>query len=235
LRREDAMAAIAVKAQSDPPSSKALSVQEHNVPSAEAMYADHYAEVMRYVRARVASRELAEDLVSDVFCRALAALSSYRQLRDTPLPWLYAIAAHRVADHYRSQRATFPIETIEAVADGADGPDEVVTARESMREVWEASKVLPQSQRRALWFRYGEDLELKEIATRMERSVEAVKLLIHRAVRGIRRALEITDLASVGGARAENTSQRVRLAFCSPVEPGRAAKLSSLLQELEAA
>jgi RNA polymerase sigma-70 factor (ECF subfamily) len=134
---------------------------------------------MRYVRARVASRELAEDLVGDVFCRALAALSSYRQLRATPLPWLYTIAAHRVADYYRSQRATFPIETIEALADGSDGPDEVVTARESMREVWEASKGLPESQRRALWFRYGEDLELKEIAARMKRSVDAVKLLIH--------------------------------------------------------
>jgi RNA polymerase sigma-70 factor (ECF subfamily) len=229
------MAATTMKAQSDAPSFGVLSVQDHNVPNAEALYADHYAAVMRYIRGRVASRELAEDLVGDVFCRALAALSSYRQLRATPLPWLYTIAAHRVADHYRSQRATFPIETIDSVADGADGPEEVVTARESMREVWEASKALPESQRKALWFRYGEDLELKEIATRMERSVEAVKLLIHRAIRGIRRALEIIDPASVGGPRAQATSHRVRLAVCSPVEQGTAAKLSSLLQELEAA
>jgi RNA polymerase sigma-70 factor (ECF subfamily) len=190
---------------------------------------------MRYVRARVASRELAEDLVSDVFCRALAALSSYRHLRATPLPWLYTIAAHRVADHYRSQRATLPIETIEVVADGSIGPDEVVATRESMRQVWEASKALPASQRRALWMRYGEDLELKEIALRMKRSVEAVKLLIHRAIRGIRSALEITDPAKLGGTRAQSASRRARIAVCPPVTPGSAAKLHRLLEELEAA
>ncbi|HEY6538169.1 MAG TPA: sigma-70 family RNA polymerase sigma factor [Candidatus Dormibacteraeota bacterium] len=153
---------------------------------ASEMYRLHHADVFRYVRARIGSRAEAEDITSDVFCKAVAGLKSYRTMRSTALPWLYTIAAHRVADHYRAARPTSDLEVAAEVADKAPNPADVVVSRDQVRQVWELSKCLPASQRRALWLRYGEELELREIATQMGRSVEAVKLLVHRAVRGIR-------------------------------------------------
>lgn len=156
----------------------------------ESMYRSHYAAVMRYVRARVRSRDVAEDLVGDVFCRAAGAARRYIPLRETTLPWLYTIAAHRVADHYRRQRPTYNLDAIFGIEDGALSPDEQVAIRDQVEQVWRAAQNLPDSQRRALCLRYGEQCELREISARMGRSVEAVKLLIHRATRSIRASLD---------------------------------------------
>ncbi|MGC2192539.1 MAG: sigma-70 family RNA polymerase sigma factor [Candidatus Dormiibacterota bacterium] len=156
---------------------------------ASQMFLRHYTEVFRYVRARVGTQAEAEDLTSDVFCKAVAGLKRYRPLRSSALPWLYTIAAHRVADHYRAARPTSELDRAVQVADGGPNPADVVTTRELVREVWDLSKSLPASQRRALWLRYGEELELREIALLMGRSVEAVKLLVHRAIRGVRASL----------------------------------------------
>jgi RNA polymerase sigma-70 factor (ECF subfamily) len=168
---------------SDPPG---LEVRE---TMAADMYELHYRDVFRYVRVRVGSRAEAEDITSDVFCKAVAGLKSYRTMRASALPWLYTIAAHRVADHYRAARPTSELDEAVQVADSAPNPADVVVSRDLVRQVWELSKSLPASQRRALWLRYGEELELREIAVQMGRSVEAVKLLVHRAIRGIRGSL----------------------------------------------
>src|SRR5487761_371655 len=163
------------------------------VGGASDMYLHHHDAVFRYIRARVGSHAEAEDLTSDVFCKAVADLHRYRPLRSSALPWLYTIAAHRVADHYRAARPTNALDAAGHVADGGPSPLDVVVSRDMVRQVWELSKRLPASQRRALWLRYGEELELREIASRMGRSVEAVKLLVHRAVRAIRSSLAVPD------------------------------------------
>lgn len=175
---------------------KASAVRRAELPlDIEQTYREHYPAVMRYVRARVATPEVAEDLVGDVFCRATAASGRYRPVRVSALPWLYTIALHCVADHYRRQRPTCSLDArLDLEADEL-GPAELVLRRQELAKVWEYSRTLPESQRTALWLRYGEDRDLKEIATRMGRTVEAVKLLLHRAVRGIRRAMTDSELA----------------------------------------
>lgn len=160
---------------------------------AEHMYADHYADVFRYVRRRVGSLTEAEDLASDVFCRAVAGLQRYRPMRSSALPWLYTIAAHRIADHYRQGRSAEQLGEAELVPDPGPDPSDLIERRDLVSQVWALAQSLPPSQRRALWLRYGEQLELREIAARMGRSVEAVKLLVHRAVRGVRMAMALRD------------------------------------------
>ncbi|HVB54471.1 MAG TPA: sigma-70 family RNA polymerase sigma factor [Candidatus Acidoferrales bacterium] len=172
--------AEAVHARSDRGSERA-----HEAIAAQ-MYAMHYAAVFRYVRSRVRTQAEAEDLTGDVFCRAVAGLKNYRPMRSSALPWLYTIAAHRVIDHYRAARPTSELDETALVDGGSPNPADVVVTQDQVREVWELSKCLPPSQRRALWLRYGEELELREIALLMGRSVEAVKLLVHRAIRGVR-------------------------------------------------
>lgn len=173
----------------------AITTEEKGVEVLEAMasemYRLHQGDVFRYVRARVGSRAEAEDITSDVFCKAVAGLKSYRTLRASALPWLYTIAAHRVADHYRAVRPTSDLDEAAQIPDAGPNPADVVVSRDLVRQVWDLSKGLPASQRRALWLRYGEELELREIAAQMGRSVEAVKLLVHRAIRGIRGKLPV--------------------------------------------
>jgi len=167
---------------------------------AALMYEQHYLTIFRYARARVSSHAQAEDLASDVFCKAVAGLARYRPLRPTTLPWLYTIASHQVADLYRRPRPADDLLEADQLADPTPDPADIVASRDLVRRVWRASGCLPKAQRTAVWLRYGEELELSEIALRMGRSVGAVKLLVHRGLRGMR--------AAVGNAE-EPTSLRV--------------------------
>lgn len=146
-----------------------------------------------------------------MFCKALGALSTYQPLRDSALPWLYTIAAHRLADHYRSQRPVASLEVAGSVSDGRPTPADVAVSRDLVRQVWDAAERLPDSQRQALWLRFGEDREYTEIANSLGRSVEAVKLLVHRGAKSVRMRMQLAErpartvagvAAVAGGGRA---------------------------------
>ncbi len=154
-----------------------------------ALYRDHYPQIYRYVRRRVATDEIAEDLAADVFLRAFVSAGSYRDLRGTPAPWLYRIAAHRVADHYRRVRPILALESLwQPLQTGADPADEVALS-DSVSGVWRAARALPPNQRRALWLYYGAELDMGEVAAAMHKTREAAKLLLFRARRGVRLSL----------------------------------------------
>jgi len=157
---------------------------------ADTMFREHQPAILRFFRRRVRDEFTAESLTSDVFCRAVAALPRYRPLRGSALPWLYTIAAHRLCDHYRTRRPSVSLDALGSVADPGSSPDAVVELRELVRMVWSAAEQLPASQREALWLRFGEDREYPEIARRLGRSVEAVKLLVHRGAKTVRRRLQ---------------------------------------------
>ncbi len=156
----------------------------------DSLYRDYQPTILRYVRRRVGTMEAAEDLVADVFLRATAKAPQYRAMRETPLPWLYRIAARRVVDHYRQGQASCSLDARPELFLAEDDPAEDVVLRETVAEVWRASMGLPLTQRTALWLCYGADLDMAQIAAVMGKSTEAAKLLVHRARRGVRAVLE---------------------------------------------
>ena len=156
----------------------------------DEIYQNHYATVLRYVQRRVGCPQVVQDLTGDVFCKAVRTFESYRPLRASALPWLYTIAANTVTDHYRRRRPFVSLDLVPEAASREAGPDELVARRDLADQVWTAAAQLPAAQQQALRLRFGEDRDLADIARTMGRSVMAVKLLIHRAVRGVRARLE---------------------------------------------
>lgn len=65
---------------------------------------EHRDPVYRFVRFRVASREVAEDVTSEVFMKALRSLHRYNAKRASPRTWLLRIARNAVTDHLRTLR-----------------------------------------------------------------------------------------------------------------------------------
>src|SRR5260370_11931330 len=64
------------------------------------LYDAYFDRVYAYVARRVGERTETEDLVSDVFHRALANLRRF-EWRGAPFSaWLFRIAAHKIADRY---------------------------------------------------------------------------------------------------------------------------------------
>lgn len=141
-------------------------------------------QVYAYVSRRVASREEAEDITSDVFHHALANLRSF-EWRGAPFAaWLIRIAANRITDHWRSAAR----ETGNAIVD--DPKDPRMEDIEQRAALFQLVKRLPDDQRRVVVLRFVEEKSIREIAQELRRTEGAVKQLQFRALEKLRASVE---------------------------------------------
>ncbi|MHB1501709.1 MAG: RNA polymerase sigma factor [Candidatus Dormibacteria bacterium] len=155
-----------------------------------ALYDHYFPQIYRYVASRVGSRELAEDITSEVFFKALRAIGRYRHTGHPFSSWLYQIAINAITDHYRSRRRSEDsLDEGPELIDSATPVDEDVAQRLGVQHIWALIEALPEQQRVAMTLKYGEDLKLAEIGEIMGKSEGAVKLLIFRGTATLRQQL----------------------------------------------
>jgi RNA polymerase sigma-70 factor, ECF subfamily len=144
------------------------------------LYADN---VFGYVLSIVHDEHDAEDLTSDVFARLPRALGLYRPGATPFAAWLLRVARNAALDHLRRQR-TVPSPHVHSTAPPA-GPLEL----ERLAGLRSALAALPADQRQVVVLRLVAGLSPHEVAARLDRSVDAVHALQHRARRRLRREL----------------------------------------------
>jgi len=145
------------------------------------LYEDNFERVYAYVARRVRSRDLAEDLTSDVFHKALAALPNF-DWRGVPFSaWLLRIAANVIVDQWKRGAAR------EIVVD----PPEMA-AEANLEEIGHLARLfrlvdkLPADQQRVIRMRFAEGRSMREIANELGRTEGAVKQLQFRALETLR-------------------------------------------------
>jgi RNA polymerase sigma-70 factor, ECF subfamily len=84
----------------------------------------HEGELRNYLQHRVADRHLAEDLLQDVFVKAMRQGSGFCDL-DNQRAWLYQVARNALVDYQRLHRET--IELPEDIPQATEQTDPVVT------------------------------------------------------------------------------------------------------------
>ena len=151
-----------------------------------ALYDRHFQQIYRFVYSRVKEQTAAEDVTSEVFIKALRAIPRYTDTGRPFAAWLYQIAVNAIADRYRSQRPSQPLEDFHDLAVAGPAIDEEAVHHDEMRRIWSLVERLPAQQRTALVLKFQEDLKIEDIATAMGKSSGAVKLLIHRGVTKLR-------------------------------------------------
>ena len=155
------------------------------------LYHRHANAVFRYVYYRVGNREVAEDLVSDVFVRALEGLPSYKQTGTPFEAWLYRIAQARVIDHYRRQSVRRVVALDEQLPDVEEtSPDRVAAKSDELRRAWEALTCLTDEQQMVISLRFIAGHSTAEVAELLGKTEGAVKALQSRALASMRRLLE---------------------------------------------
>lgn len=167
-------------------------------PDFEAWFRDHRESVYRYVRFRVSTREVAEDLTSEVFLKALRALGRYDRKRSAPRTWLLRIARNTVTDHLRTLRRRGSLHiSLDRVPDlVSHGPsqEERILREEELKRLFNAAATLRESDQEVLSLRYGAGLGNLEIAQSLKVSANAVAVRIHRALARLRAAVAEQNL-----------------------------------------
>lgn len=125
--------------------------------------------------------EAAEDLTQDTFYRALRYLRNFRVTNASYGTYLVRIAHNVLVNFYRRRRElplTDEIGQSEA-AETAPAPEETILSTRSLLE----------TERRVLGMKYVEGFSVHEIATTLNKSENAVKLVLSRARKKLRRHL----------------------------------------------
>lgn len=156
---------------------------------------DRYVDVVfRYVLFRVGDRDLAEDVTSETFLRALRRINSVSyQGRDVGA-WFITIARNLVFDHVKSSRFRLEVVTDEVTEPGAaamsavqaqpaTGPEQTVLSRSINTTLLGCVSKLGDDQRECVVLRFLQGLSVAETAEIMKRNEGAIKALQHRAVR----------------------------------------------------
>ncbi|RZQ64301.1 sigma-70 family RNA polymerase sigma factor [Amycolatopsis suaedae] len=160
---------------------------------------DRYVHVVyRYVLLRLGDRDLAEDVTSETFLRALRRITSVSyQGRDVGA-WFITIARNLVLDHVKSSRFRLEVVTDEVAESGTfagpsvappAGPEQQVLSRATNSELLRCIAELGQDQRECIVLRFMQGLSVAETAAVMRRNEGAVKALQHRAVRRLAQLL----------------------------------------------
>jgi len=159
------------------------------------LYDRYVDQTFAYVYRRVGHRQVAEDLVGDVFLRAYRRLSTFEWQGVDLGAWIMTIARNRVHDHFKSARFRLERTTDEVRDDptptGPDDPERVAVGKELTRALGQALARLKGDHREVIELRFVHDLSVAETAAVLERSIGATKALQYRALRAL--ASEVAD------------------------------------------
>ena len=146
--------------------------------ASEKMYEAYYMRVYSYVVTISGSRELAEEITQETFCRAMTKSASFRREADE-VTWLCTIAKNLFYDEKRRQKKTGPIpEDVEA-----DGKsiEQIAADKDSSFRVHLALHALEEPYREIFELRVFGELGFKDIGTIFGKTENWARVTYHRA------------------------------------------------------
>ncbi len=159
-----------------------------------AAYGRLLSEILPLLR-RVAARKWpgdADDIVQDILISVHGVRHTYDPARPF-MPWLMTIASRRIADAARRSYARAANETTVEVMPETFGGDETKTDQERSDDedaIRHALAALPEGQRQAVELLKLKGLSLEEASAVTGKSVSALKVTVHRALKAMRQTLE---------------------------------------------
>jgi RNA polymerase sigma-70 factor (ECF subfamily) len=153
----------------------------------EVLYHRYVTPVYRYCYARTDNVADAEDLTAQTFLAMLESINRFRG-QNSFSAWLFGIARHKCADHYR--RAYAARQESIAETEPAEPEPENVEERLFLDSILECVERLlthlSPDRLEALHLRYWGGLSMREAAKVMQRSEAALKMLVSRAISDLR-------------------------------------------------
>jgi RNA polymerase sigma-70 factor (ECF subfamily) len=159
------------------------------------LYEANYITILNYIYRRTLNVEVAEDLTSNTFFKALRALPRFR-LHVSFRAWLYRIATNEVRKFQRSARRRKRAEEnlcweieLKRVNFASNEEMDVPDREERMWQHALLNKsfaTLPGRYQTVLSLRYFENLRYTEIAEAMGKRVGTVKSMVHRGLKRLR-------------------------------------------------
>lgn len=163
----------------------------HSSEAFAELYRRHLKTVYRYQFARIGNVHDAQDLTAQTFLAAQEAIPSFGG-RGKFTAWLMGVACRKTADYFRRSRSTLPLEAATEIEDESIAPEEFVERQLSLEQVAQVLSHLTVERAEAITLQIFAGLNVAEVAQVMGKSEAAVKMLVCRALKDIRKFLATT-------------------------------------------
>lgn len=152
----------------------------------EQIYNSLVDDLYAYVRGQCRNDTVAEDIVANVFLKAWRSAKSYRPGSRTFQSWMFTIARNELRDYWRSNQRMLPMLDIDITDEHEPA---TLDPKEAHIAVTRALESLTDDQRQVVVLRYFGNKSHEEIAAIMGKREGAVRALLMRALRQMRKVI----------------------------------------------
>ncbi|OGO63369.1 MAG: hypothetical protein A2030_05385 [Chloroflexi bacterium RBG_19FT_COMBO_50_10] len=154
------------------------------------LYHRYLPGIYRYHLARTGHIQEAEDLTAQTFLTALESITSFRG-QGSFSSWLFGIASHKLADHFRHSQVELPLEEAEHLHSLIPLPEEAALQHLELARVAQVLRLITPERAEALVLCLFGGLSLAEAAQSVGKSESAVKMLVHRGLCDLQERLAV--------------------------------------------
>lgn len=150
------------------------------------MIYDRYIDkIYKFVYLKTSDREVAEDIVSDVFMSAINNINSFSlESGSSVSSWLYRIANNKVIDFYRANKQNLDIcEYLDYSLDNDISQD--IDNKNKLEEVLSFLDTIKSEHKQIVLYRIWYDLSYKEISDLTWVSLDNCKKIVSRTLKNI--------------------------------------------------
>ncbi|MCK4554869.1 RNA polymerase sigma factor [Candidatus Parcubacteria bacterium] len=161
------------------------------------IYNQYIDKIYRFIFLKVNSQEIAQDLTSETFLRGWEAFEKSQNPRtndqkiENTQAFLYKIARNLVTDHYREKGKTKIVSTeYVKITDPRTNLEEKAILSSDLDTIRLALTNLKEDYQNVIIWHYLDDLSISEIAEIMDKSKEAARVQLHRALKALKNELK---------------------------------------------
>lgn len=166
---------------------------KHSPEAFGTLYDMHYERIFNYALRRSANMEVAKDITSSVFFKALKNIKQYQWRGISFSHWLYRIANREIVDYYtkRNRETSYEIAMSSVnLQEEMDSGEKALKNYESFLDIQNYLSKLSFKYQEVITLRYFEDMDIEQIANVLHKPQGTIKSLIHRGIEKLRKLME---------------------------------------------
>lgn len=154
------------------------------------IYDKYIGKIYRFIFLKVSTEEIAQDLCSETF---LKGWEMFKQEKiDNPQAFLYRIAHNLVIDHYREKGRTQVVSAdCVSIIDPSPKIEDKAILDSDINQIKLGITNLKEDYQNVIIWHYLDDLPICEVAKLLDRSEEATRVLLHRALESLKKNINL--------------------------------------------
>jgi len=160
------------------------------------LYELNYSKIFGYVLKRTANVEIAKDIVSETFVKALKNIGKFKWKNISFSFWLYRIASNEIVNYFRKNKyKAVSLEDIKEIPSLSIPSAEIIDAEEKLQkhtqflELHQKIVKLPHLYQEVIVLRFFEKKKIEEVAEILGKKEGTVKSLLYRGLKKLENEL----------------------------------------------